>query len=260
MNTRVIKKLTANDIGDTGGHQSGITIPKSGSMVGFFPPLNAKEFNPRSTLKAIDFHTYEMFDLEYIYYNGKLHGRSTRNEYRLTGLIGFLKKHDAVVGDILHIERDDELFWLSIERLSHGYYDAENLSTLAEEDVKDGWSIAHIDQGQLGDHDFDEEGGFALVLSRRYERSRLNRKVAIELHGRKCSVCRFSFDETYGPLSDGYVEIHHLVPVSKMQVPKTLDPRVDLVPLCANCHRMVHRAWPPLSPEELRRVISTEDA
>jgi hypothetical protein len=230
MSFRVTKRLTANDIGDTGGHQAGITIPKAGPMIAFFPRLDVREFNPRATLRAIDFHTNDMFDLEFIYYNGRLLGRSTRNEYRLTGLSRFLRRNDAVVGDLLRIEREDELIWLSIQRLIVDEYS----SISNERHINDSWSFgAQTAEDDLTDFSFGEEGGSMLVLSRRYERSRLNRKVAIEFHGRKCRACGFSFDETYGPLSDGYVEIHHLVPVSVMQGPKPLDPRVDLVPpLC----------------------------
>lgn len=111
MSSRVTKKLSANDVGYTGAHQAGINVPKAGPMVGFFPLLNPREFNPRATLRAIDFHTNDMFDLEYIYYNGKLHGRSTRNEYRLTGLSKFFRNHHAVAGDIIRIDREDDLFW-----------------------------------------------------------------------------------------------------------------------------------------------------
>lgn len=257
MSSRVTKILSANDIGDTGGHQAGITVPKTGPMVVFFPRLNAGEPNPRATLRAIDFHTNELFRLEFIYYNKKLLGQGTRNEYRLTGLSKFLKRHNAVVGDILRIEREEDLFWLSIQRLIKEEYS----SILTESPVNESWSFgAQIDQDQLDDRFLQEEGGSMLTLSRRYERSRLNRKVAIEFHGRECNVCKFSFDGTYGSLSGGYVEIHHLVPVSQMQGPKPLDPRIDLVPLCANCHRMVHRVWPPVSPERLRQIISSKDS
>lgn len=256
MSSRVTKRLSPNDVGYTGGHQAGINVPKSGPMVGLFPLLNPREFNPRATLRAIDFHTNDMFELEFIYYNGKLHGRSTRNEYRLTGLSKFLKKHRAVAGDILRIDREDDLFWLSIQRLIKEEYSSISDETHFDEN----WSFGvQTDHDELEGRFFQEEGGLRLILSRRYERSRLNRKVAIEFHGRKCRVCKFSFDETYGSLSEGYIEIHHLVPVSQMGGPKPLDPRVDLVPLCANCHRMVHKAWPPLSPERLRQIITTKE-
>ena len=102
---------------------------------------------------------------------------------------------------------------------------------------------------------FDEEGAEKLELSRRYERSRANRAVAIELHGTNCTVCGFSFSSFYGNLAKGYVEIHHLTPVSSMDGPRVVDPRTELVPLCANCHRAAHRRWPPFSPDELRREV-----
>lgn len=145
---------------------------------------------------------------------------------------------------------------MSIQRLIEEEYS----SSLVETQVDENWSFGvQKDHDELEDLSFQEEGGSAPILSRRYERSRLNRKVAIEFHGRICRVCKFSFDDIYGSLSKGYIEIHHLVPVSQMEGPKPLDPREDLVPLCANCHRMVHKAWPPLSPERLRQIITTKE-
>lgn len=105
---------------------------------------------------------------------------------------------------------------------------------------------------------YDEEGQITYRWSRRYERSTANRALAIELHGRTCRVCGTNFDELYGPIASGYVEIHHLVPVSSMGGPQAVDPRTDLVPLCANCHRMAHRKWPPFTPDELRAYLSRD--
>lgn len=103
---------------------------------------------------------------------------------------------------------------------------------------------------------FDEEGAEKLQWSRRYERSRANRAISIELHGTTCQVCGFSFTSFYGGLANDYVEIHHLTPVSSMEGPKVVDPRTELVPLCANCHRAAHRRWPPYAPDELRSAIA----
>lgn len=101
------------------------------------------------------------------------------------------------------------------------------------------------------DFSFNPEGQKYSELSNRYERSRANRAAAIAVHGRSCAVCQFSFDDSYGDLASGYVEVHHLIPVSSMGGPRPVDPITELVPLCANCHRMAHRRWPPYTPEEL---------
>ncbi|WP_353711477.1 HNH endonuclease [Arthrobacter sp. K5] len=101
------------------------------------------------------------------------------------------------------------------------------------------------------DFSFASEGERYSVLSNRYERSRANRAAAIAVHGTSCTVCQFNFDQSYGSLARGYVEVHHLIPVSSMDKPRPVDPLTELVPLCANCHRMAHRRWPPYTPQEL---------
>lgn len=115
--------------------------------------------------------------------------------------------------------------------------------------------ILHPDTSGTEDESdrFEVEGFHTYSLSKKYERSRMNRALAIRIHGRTCFVCGYDFDAIFGTIAEGYIEIHHLLPVSMMDAPAIVDPRTDLVPLCANCHRMAHRRWPPYTPEELRR-------
>jgi hypothetical protein len=97
----LIKALTSNDVGSTGGHQSGVVIPKNVARGEFFPLLNAEEINPRIILDAFAPDIGRSLRLNYIYYNGKLHNTSTRNEFRLTGISPFLKEAGAQEGDNL---------------------------------------------------------------------------------------------------------------------------------------------------------------
>lgn len=56
-----------------------------------------------------------------------------------------------------------------------------------------------------------------------------------------CEVCSFNFTEKYpAELAEDFIEVHHLDPIgdTKAKVKTTLD---DLILICANCHRMVHR-------------------
>ncbi|MFI0406093.1 HNH endonuclease [Actinomadura sp. 3N508] len=72
-----------------------------------------------------------------------------------------------------------------------------------------------------------------------------------------CEVCGFNFTRAYGTHGDGYIEVHHLIPLHEAGESETK--LSDLVLLCANCHRMSHRrlqttgTWP--SPDELRDLI-----
>jgi len=66
-----------------------------------------------------------------------------------------------------------------------------------------------------------------------------------------CSVCGFSFEKTYGNLGIGFIEAHHTIPIGAL----TLQTKIsvsDLVPVCSNCHRMLHRENPPLTVSSLQ--------
>ncbi len=102
------------------------------------------------------------------------------------------------------------------------------------------------------------EGNLKLVVSRQYERNPINRKLCLMLKGYRCSVCGFDFEKFYGPLGKNYIEVHHLIPVSTMGDNYQVDPVNDLVPLCSNCHSMVHRKSPPYSVEELINIIKSK--
>lgn len=101
-----------------------------------------------------------------------------------------------------------------------------------------------------------KEGKLKIGVSRQYERNASNRLKAIEIHGLTCKVCGFNFEEHYGDIGKGYIEIHHIKPLSQQSTEHAVDPRTDLVPLCSNCHRVIHRGKDNcLSLEELKQSI-----
>ncbi|MFV2179717.1 HNH endonuclease [Actinomadura sp. LOL_016] len=103
------------------------------------------------------------------------------------------------------------------------------------------------------------EGG--LLLRKHYvrERDRKLRKKRIEQarkhHGElACEVCGFNFERIYGPRGADYIECRHVVPLHVSGETKTR--LQDLALLCANCHRMIHRASPWPTPEQLRTLVT----
>ena len=77
-------------------------------------------------------------------------------------------------------------------------------------------------------------------------------------YGYKCKACAFDFEQVYGELGRHYIECHHLNPMSERssyQGSPALTKIEDVVVLCANCHRMVHKRRPPLTLEELRTLL-----
>lgn len=87
------------------------------------------------------------------------------------------------------------------------------------------------------------EGDSIPVTVNRYERDPRARSACIDALGCKCSVCGFDFGIAYGSLGAGFIFVHHRVPVAvRAQAGEyELDPVRDLVPICGNCHAMVHR-------------------
>lgn len=69
----------------------------------------------------------------------------------------------------------------------------------------------------------------------------------------KCEVCSFDFYEHYGDLGIGYMECHHIVPLSELKCEKetTLN---DLALVCSNCHRMLHRKMDKISIDDLKKI------
>jgi restriction endonuclease EcoRII-like protein len=103
---RIAKTLSANDIGDTGGHQAGILIPKISEILSFFPRLDPREKNPRVRLVFRDDDQITRWEFAFIYYNNRFFG-GTRNEHRLTCMTKYLRSKNAKVGDDLVFTRDE---------------------------------------------------------------------------------------------------------------------------------------------------------
>lgn len=100
------------------------------------------------------------------------------------------------------------------------------------------------------------EGAKIKYFSTKYERSMKNRMEAINIHGTKCMVCGFNFEAVYGELGKGFIEVHHINPLSDLEEEVCINPLDDLVCLCSNCHRMIHRKKDGIfSVKELRELI-----
>ncbi|GCE12080.1 HNH endonuclease [Tengunoibacter tsumagoiensis] len=101
-----------------------------------------------------------------------------------------------------------------------------------------------------------KEGKLISRLVNTHERNPRLRADAIKFHGTICQICGFSFTETYGELGAGFIEVHHLKPVSSYEGETHVDPQEDMAVLCANCHRMLHRRPDnPLTINELKNII-----
>lgn len=102
----------------------------------------------------------------------------------------------------------------------------------------------------------DHERHVVMVPESIYERSAPARATCLAYHGAICRVCAVDFKRRYGALGDGFMQVHHLRTLSPKDADYVLDPVNDMVPVCPNCHAMLHRGRErPRSVEELRTIL-----
>lgn len=102
------------------------------------------------------------------------------------------------------------------------------------------------------------EGGKKVIISVRCERDPYLRDAAIKFHKLSCQVCEFNFESTYGEFGYGFIEVHHIKPLSNNHSPVVTNIETDLNVVCANCHRMLHRKKGiTLTIEELKAKLKT---
>jgi 5-methylcytosine-specific restriction protein A len=120
---------------------------------------------------------------------------------------------------------------------------------------------ATASRGADSDEDVDLEEEFAegrILLRAHRTRERSGKAVAKRKKKAgerpKCEVCQFDFLARYGELGRGFIECHHVQPVSQLRPGQTTKVG-DLALVCSNCHRMLHRERPWLSIDKLRQRL-----
>ena len=103
------------------------------------------------------------------------------------------------------------------------------------------------------------EGAKKTIVVNSYERKREARNECIAAHGYKyeCCVCGMDFEKMYGEIGRGFIHVHHIVPISTIGKEYKIDPKKDLVPVCPNCHAMLHKGkdGEVLTVDELKEII-----
>lgn len=92
------------------------------------------------------------------------------------------------------------------------------------------------------------------VLGNKYERNPRARKMCIQKYGCICKICQFDFQKQYGELGKDFIHVHHIIPISENKGRSyKVDYENDLIPVCPNCHAMLHRS--NISIEALKDAV-----
>ncbi len=103
------------------------------------------------------------------------------------------------------------------------------------------------------------EGALRRISVNAYERDPRARKACIEHYGTDCCVCGFSFVKHFGDMGKGFIHVHHIRPLADIGETYKVDPVADLIPVCPNCHAMLHRKNPPYLPQELAKSLKKHE-
>jgi 5-methylcytosine-specific restriction protein A len=101
------------------------------------------------------------------------------------------------------------------------------------------------------------EGAVKKIAVNAYERNSKARSACIKHYGAVCAFCNFNFGAVYGAIGKGFIHVHHIVPLAEIRGEYELDPIRDLIPVCPNCHAIIHLTQPTMSIEELRTCLAT---
>lgn len=101
------------------------------------------------------------------------------------------------------------------------------------------------------------EGRMTEAKVLRRQRNRQARQQCLEASGYKCYICGFDFEKTYGEIGKGFLEVHHKRPISTYDEEHEI-PQSELVPLCSNCHSMVHRRKEAMDVDELKNIVQNK--
>jgi predicted HNH restriction endonuclease len=100
------------------------------------------------------------------------------------------------------------------------------------------------------------EGAKKKIYVNAYERNKEARAKCIKYYGTNCYICEMEFSDIYGKLGKDFIHVHHLVEISKIKANYVVDPIKDLIPVCPNCHAMLHYGKYEVNVNALKKIVN----
>lgn len=152
----------------------------------------------------------------------------------VNSILGYAHQRQAALTDI-----NPEQLW---QASGAGVAEGENIR----------WTLAKCNGTKKSEDIIHKEGRRYSVTSTAIERDKVARSKCLAHYGYTCQVCLINFEQEYGEIGKNYIHVHHRIDLASRNGEHTIDPIQDLIPLCPNCHAMVHTQKPAMSIEKLR--------
>ena len=176
--------------------------------------------------------------------------RLNANEYRIR-IDWYLVLQEPIAPEVLRIRYGLQSWIGTVRRIIKNRHKAEELIRYLEEE------FARIPQ-EVDENDIAEpyrEGNLRQITVNAHERNQKARADCIAHYGYCCAVCGFNFEAKYGEVGNGVIEVHHIIPLSQISGEYVVDPVKDLIPVCSNCHTIIHKRKPPYDIVEAKALL-----
>ena len=167
----------------------------------------------------------------------------------------FSKSYEASIRDALEKgseesdKFDGEKLFYMVDGKNHGHYALIKFDPLKTNMIDLTQDDDEFSEGKklLKKHIARERNQRVIHIAKKYFKRKNKGKLF-------CEVCGFDFYKIYGELGEGFIEAHHVKPVSEMRDNEKTKIE-DIVMVCSNCHSMIHRKKPWLSKDELKLIL-----
>nr|UKE83549.1 HNH endonuclease [Pectobacterium sp. PL152] len=96
------------------------------------------------------------------------------------------------------------------------------------------------------------EGAKMRVIVNHYERDPKARHACISITVLRANAVASTLRRSMENMG-GFIHVHHIKPLYTIGENYVVNPVTDMIPLCPNCHAMVHRGSEVLLVEELKK-------
>lgn len=191
----------------------------------------------------------EKNDIKLIYLDNEYEGRIELDSLNRCRILWHVDLADCFKS--YYHDDTDSYPLIRFEKIKTNCYEVEFLDDVIIEDEKDEPYESVLSQ---------KEGKRKEYYVTKYERNSANRKRAIEIHGTKCMICGFDFEQVYGEAGRNFIEVHHVKALFEIGEEVEINPETDLVCICSNCHRIIHRRRDIVySIEEVKAMIQSNN-
>ncbi|MDD2368307.1 MAG: HNH endonuclease [Sulfuricurvum sp.] len=201
-------------------------------------------------------HTTTKYPTVGIYLVCKIISKADHNGDIKLKVIKNLKDNPFVLGQTEFSELEKKINALGINGKVYKFLESEYPQKLYDLIMNNGYEEFIPEEINQNDAETLIEGAKKQITVNAYERNPKARQECVKKHGYICAICKFDFEKSYGEIGKNFIHVHHLREISSIAENYEVDPEKDLIPVCPNCHAMLHKQKPAYTINEMKKMLN----